>query len=93
MIPNLLNPGANQGLGKSPSINDLVKATNTAALISEAIVAKNQNLMEQRYSFPSNIGKAKMHTRAAKFGYNPIQRGMKKTICPCCSLPVDTEDI
>lgn len=34
-----------------------------------------------------------MHTRAAKFGYTPINKAHKRTICACCNLPVDKEDI
>ena len=34
-----------------------------------------------------------MHTKAAKFGYTPINKGHKRNICACCNLPVDKEDI
>ena len=46
-----------------------------------------------KYQYPANVGQAKLHRKAAKFGFKRDLKGDIPTVDPTCELRVDSEPI
>lgn len=67
----------------------LETATIQPSLVEETI---RQELQKNalKYSYPANVGNAKLHQNASKFGYSPAVQGEAPRVCACCLERVQT---
>ena len=50
--------------------------------------------LQKMYKKPADVDSAHIHKAAAAFGFNrPFKKGQLAPVCPCCLLPVNTEEL
>jgi hypothetical protein len=59
----------------------------------EDTMRKEVERNRETFAYPANIAKAKIHRRAAKFGFKKNLQGEIPVVCPCCKLRMDNEPI
>jgi hypothetical protein len=75
------------------SLETVERGQNRAEKIEASLIKENEILMKEKYMFPATIEKALYHKKAVKFGYQPSERGSKRTICACCGISINKEEI
>lgn len=63
--------------------------------LAKELIDFNRERMAKAYAFPATVQQAEIHEIANVYGFNSLVNGdgSPASICPCCNLPINTQEL